>query len=318
MNGNTQKELKCTRYLTGEMEPEDRLVFEIELSVDEELLELFRDYKTIWQLYPQTEFDQSDSEIDNSSPARGWYKKLSKPILSLAAVLLVVVVSLHFFKGSNSLIHQITTAKNERIRVLLPDSSEVVLNSKSSIEYPDSYDEIREVTLKGEAYFKITKDKQRPFIVHNNGFDVKVLGTSFSVNTHTDRKKISLKEGKVEVLIKDNNDKITLNPNEQLLLDTNKNRVIKRNFNVHTELSWVDNLLILENLPFKEALTKIDSFYGVRFIINDPHIQQQRITGAFKDQNLEDFISSLEFITNVKVIYDEACSCYLIKAIKND
>ena len=319
MNENTQKELKCTRYLTGEMGPEDRLVFEIELSLDEELLLLFENYKKIWSLYPiENTCYNVTKPPQNSLSDRIKTLRIGKVILSTAAILLVLIGCFFYYENSFLYTNQIIAAKNERVRVMLPDSSEVILNAESSIEYPITFGEVREVTLKGEAYFKVAKDADHPFIVHNNGFDVKVLGTSFCVNTRTDQKKISLKEGKVEVLLNENNDKITLYPMEQLLLDTSNNRVIKRNFNVENEFSWIDNLLILENLTFKEALSKINSFYGVHFVIEDPQIEHQRITGAFKDQKLEEFITSLEFITNVQVTFHKTSESYLIKSIQND
>lgn len=318
MEENTQKELKCIRYLTGEMAGDESSVFEIELSLDEDLFHLFERYKMIWNNYPDYELHQMNAIHDvvpffgNFSKKYFNYKKL---LPAIAAIFIIAVSSFYFSQDVDLGTTKISTSKGERKHLLLPDSSVVVLNANSSIEYPNSFSDLREVLLTGEAFFMVQKDKQHPFIVHNKDFEVRVLGTSFSVNGYNDQKKVSLKEGGVEVLLKLNRDKITLNPDEQVLWDIITGEVLKRNFEAYKEFDWIDNLLILDNNLLNEALEKINRFYGVYFLIQDDDVGNQRITGIFKEQDLDEFIASLEFITDVEIV-PLSDNEFLIKAIE--
>jgi len=113
---------------------------------------------------------------------------------------------------------------------------------------------------------------------------------------------VSLATGKVNVVLKASNDEVNLLPNEQLTYSATTHEITKQNFNPEKAMAWKENILLLDNLSLKNALPKINDFFGVQFSIIDKTLENQRITGAFKDQNIEEFISSMEFITNVKVI----------------
>lgn len=75
----------------------------------------------------------------------------------------------------------------------------------------------------------------------------------------------------------------------------------KRNFDIDKISAWKDNILILDDVKLRDALFKINQFYGINFIIRDNTIANQRIKGAFKDQKIDEFIASLEFISNVTI-----------------
>ncbi|UII25948.1 FecR domain-containing protein [Fulvivirga maritima] len=324
MEVNTLKELKCVRYLTKEMPPEDRSVFELELTLDYELQDLLEQYQFIWNNYPTDDLLQLDDHNpyyteklreDLQQNKRQKWQRVA--YWSAAAVIIITAASLYFFNNTTQYTNHRITAKGERLTIYLPDSSKVMLNGDSRIEYPSVFEDTREVTLQGEAFFEVTKDKEHPFIVHSNELDVKVLGTSFSVNNKISDNTISLAEGKVEVLFNNKEDKVTLAPQEQLIWNSNTHEAVKRNFNLEKELAWKDNILMLDDLTFSNALAPINQFYGVNFKIDNEAIEKQRITGVFQDQNLEEFISSLEFITDVQVVR-QSHDNYLIKPVNHD
>jgi transmembrane sensor len=116
-------------------------------------------------------------------------------------------------------------------RVVLQDGTAILLKPNSSIEYPDKFSERdRRVQLKGEAFFKVTKDKNRPFIISTSEVTVKVLGTSFNVIAYEGAKEVSVavKTGKVSVVksskVKQNeptvSDEVILTPNQELIYNT--------------------------------------------------------------------------------------------------
>jgi transmembrane sensor len=305
----TQKEKKCVRYLTNEMSKAERSVFEIELSLDADLLSIYENFQTIWMSYPNSELlikTISFGEIINKSNTPVKSKSVKAAIKKrkvLALTFLSVFGLVFYFMGmpnSGYTNHRIA-GKGQRLSIILPDSSTVILNSGSEVKYSSDFGKQRTIWLEGEAFFKVTKNTKSPFIVHTNDFDVKVLGTEFNINSTTIDQTISLAKGKVNVLLKESKDEINLIPNEELVWNAKTKAIIKRNFDVSKALAWKDNILVLDDVKIEDAVPQINRFYGVNFVIKDSIIAKQHIRGAFKNQTIDEFITSLEFISDVRI-----------------
>lgn len=306
----SRKEKKCVRYIVNEMSKAERSVFEIELSLDDELLAIFENYKMIWANYPQSNllvstpsFNQVKDKYRKATPGTNTTISLfRKQIVFAAASLLVVCLGFYFTANASQRYANHKIAKvGERITLVLPDSSTVILNSGSDVKYFSDFGKKREVWLVGEAFFKVRHTKNSPFIVHTDAYDVKVVGTEFNINNNANDKTVSLEKGKVTVLLKESKDEINLLPTEELIWNSKTKAVTKRNFDVGKISAWKDNILILDDIKLQDALLKINQFYGVFFSIKDTAIAKQRIKGAFKDQHIDEFIASLEFISNVSI-----------------
>ncbi|TDD95107.1 DUF4974 domain-containing protein [Flavobacterium cellulosilyticum] len=293
------------------MSKAERSVFEIELSLDDELRAVFENYKMIWVSYPESKLPiqgNSFNQIKNQYRKRNRSTKATSFLFRKQAVFSVVFILLicfgfYFTKTTSHRYFNHKIAKvGERLTVLLPDSSTVVLNSGSNVKYFSDFGNKREVWLVGEAFFKVTHNEKFPFIVHTDAYDVKVLGTEFNVNNNSINKIVSLEKGKVKVLFKESNDEINLLPSEELVWNSKTKVVTKRNFDISEISAWKDNILLLDDIKLEDALLKINQFYGVHFVINDNDIANQHIKGAFKDQKIDEFITSLEFISNVSII----------------
>ncbi|NDP21462.1 MAG: DUF4974 domain-containing protein [Paludibacter sp.] len=306
----SQKEKKCVRYLTNEMSKAERSVFEIELTLDDDLLANFENFKTIWIRYPNSEFPKATTSFGKiikkyNKPEKGKSIKssLNYKVLLSTALLFFFCTIFYFVATPNSEYtnHKIAS-KGERLTFTLPDSSTVILNSGSEVKYSSDFGKRRDIWLKGEAFFKVTKNINSPFIVHTSDFDVKVLGTQFNVNGSKINQTISLSKGKINVLLKESKDEINLMPNEELVWNAKTKCIIKRNFDVNKVLAWKDNILLLDDVKIEDALPEINQFYGVNFVIKDAVIANKHIKGAFKNQSIDEFITSLEFILDVTVI----------------
>jgi len=305
----SQKEKKCVRYLANEMSKAERSVFEIELSLDDDLLTIFKNFQTIWISYPNSEFPKKNISFEEiikkyDTPKKSKSVKVSikkKATISMAFLLAFCLGFYFIGETSSAYTNHRIAPKGERLTFILPDSSTVILNSGSEIKYSSDFGKQRDIWLKGEAFFKVTKNINSPFIVHTNDFNVKVLGTEFNVNSTTINQTVSLAKGKVNVMLKESKDEINLIPNEELVWNAKTKAVIKRNFDVIKILAWKDNILLLDDVKIEDALPKINQFYGVNFIIKDSGIAKQHIKGAFKNQTIDEFISSLEFISDVSI-----------------
>ena len=305
----SQKEKKCVRYLTCEMSKAERSVFEIEMSLDDDLRAVFANFKTIWINYPNSELPKQTISFEEilhqySEPEKLKSVKVStkKKVVFSMAFLLVFCLGFYFIGMTKSEYtnHRIAP-KGQRLTFILPDSSTVILNSGSEVKYSSDFGEQRAVWLKGEAFFEVTKNNDSPFTVHTNDFNVKVLGTEFNINSNTIDQTVSLAKGKVNIVFKESKDEINLLPNEELVWNAKTKAVIKRNFDVNKVAAWKDNILFLDDEKFEDALSKINLFYGVNFIIKDAVIANKRIKGAFKNQTIDEFITSLEFISDVSI-----------------
>ncbi len=148
----------------------------------------------------------------------------------------------------------------------LPDKSIVYINSGSKVSYPVEFvGASREVFLSGEAYFKITTNKQIPFIVHTADMDIRVTGTEFNVSAYSDDSftQTVLVSGVVAVdrknLFKRN---IELKPGESLSLNKASGEVFKQQVNTDQYTSWIYGYIICNKEPVPGVLKKVERFYN--------------------------------------------------------
>lgn len=201
-------------------------------------------------------------------------------------------------------------------RLLLPDGSVVWLNSGSRISYPASFtDSLREVELEGEAYFDVTKDAERPFIVHTRDIHIKVLGTVFNVKSYPEdnRTEATLISGLVQV------SKTGARPEEALLLRPHEKLVVNREpepASVNTDINvpdnmtvkhikesitdtamvetaWVYNKLVFDGEDFREIATEMERWYNVKISIHDPAVASYRFHARFENESITEVLSAL-------------------------
>ena len=141
-----------------------------------------------------------------------------------AAVILGVIIALYLLVRpldhqvkNNLALNEVIAKPGTKIHLLLPDGSKVWLNSESRLQYKGKFsDSLREVTLEGEAFFDVVKDKTHPFIVHTSDIDVRVLGTAFNVKSYPKESSIeaTLIRGMIQVINKKDaaSSKIILHP----------------------------------------------------------------------------------------------------------
>ena len=227
-----------------------------------------------------------------------------RQVLRIAAIL-VLALAISFSAAKIILApNEITqiAAKGEKKEILLEDGSIIVLNSNSSITYPEEFGQTRNIKLSGEAYFKVFHDERKPFIVQTHDVKVKVLGTSFDINSYNHRQtKVSVLTGKVEVT-SPTGKKVHIIKNQEADL------IGKSNFEISQEdsqerIAWTSNIIILKNTTLAETAKIIENWYNVDIIFEDPALQNLTISGKFKDEKLENVLESIAFLKHLKIIY---------------
>ncbi|KAB5491441.1 FecR family protein [Flagellimonas hadalis] len=202
----------------------------------------------------------------------------------------------------------ITVVSNlgEKKEVTLPDSSLVTLNAGSSFTYPESFNgNTREVQLNGEAFFKVTHDPQKPFLVTASKLSTRVLGTSFNIKAYDDGPeiKISLATGSIQIS-KADRIMATLKPDEQLRYNKTTSDCVIETHSTNNDISWLDNIIKLNDHSLEETVRIVERWFNVKLHVVDKKSDAPTITGRFIDPTLEETIQSLELLTGSKIIYE--------------
>ncbi|MGY0391897.1 FecR family protein [Bizionia sp. KMM 8389] len=271
-----------------------------ELSPTE--LEAFKaldDYENLMKLsdglmhFKAPEFDEKAAYhvITNaiSEPQKTPHKWL-KPILRIAALLALSFSIYYYTSKSDTSILANTT---EKIALELPDHSQVTLNALSTLTYNENdWKTTRELTLEGEAFFKVSKGSQ--FKVQTAIGSVTVLGTEFLVEQRAGIFEVICYEGSVKV--KTDTKESVLTPGEQfLLLD---GELISTSKKEETEPAWLHDESSFENMPYKYVLQEFERQYQVK--INTTHIKtNQLFTGRFTHNNLEMALKTITLPLNI-------------------
>ncbi|MGS2761327.1 FecR family protein [Sinomicrobium sp. M5D2P9] len=200
--------------------------------------------------------------------------------------------------------NELTVPKGRRFNILLADGTEVFLNSESTFRFPVSFkgEGQRQVFLKGEGYFSVTKDKEKPFLVNAEKMVVEVLGTRFNVRAYENDGciKTSLQEGSVQVSGKDSQEiPVTIAPGEAAFFHSEKGTISVNKIIIENDVAWTENRLVFIQEPFSEVIKKIERSYGVRIINENKELENVRLYGDFDIQN-ESVEDVLKAFTTIK------------------
>jgi ferric-dicitrate binding protein FerR (iron transport regulator) len=197
-------------------------------------------------------------------------------------------------------------------KIVLPDGTQVWLNSGSSLKFSSDYSETREIYLTGEMYIEVAPDKKRPFHVNVPDFRVKVYGTRFNVSSYTGyQPHVVLVEGSVGLQSSDKQEAI-LKPGEQAVLTGSGFETKKVNTSSFT--SWKDGYLLFDDTPIIEVLKQIERYYNLSFNY-DENVNFRGLTCTGKiilSENLENVLKTLTLLTSSKYkIEDKKIYIYL-------
>lgn len=257
-----------------------------------------------------------------------WKTKTVKRLLVAASVSLLLVSAGWLWqkgltKGPQPNMQEIFAARGTKSHLVLPDGSEVWLNSDSRIYFNKDFNSpTREITLNGEAFFRVTKDTSRPFVVHTSAIDVKVLGTSFNVKAYENDQNIetTLITGSIEVKdrLEPQNARILLRPKEKLVfikpvsgpdrqVESVGKGLVAPAYEIKAlpagiadssvgETSWVQNRLVFDGDSFQDLAIKMERWFNVQVVFKNQRVSTYRLRGAFENESLEQALKGLQLI----------------------
>jgi ferric-dicitrate binding protein FerR (iron transport regulator) len=179
--------------------------------------------------------------------------------------------------------HILETPRGGEFKLTLADGTKVWINAASKLTYPSRFSKTeRVVTLEGEAYFEVTHDSKRPFIVHSGKQQIKVLGTSFNL-THYPNEAITstLVKGQIQIDTKKGSNTI-LSPGEQATYNQNHESLETKKVNTNHFTAWKDGLFYFNDEPLEEIMKVLSRWYDFDVNYKNGEIKDVRFTGTLK------------------------------------
>lgn len=227
-------------------------------------------------------------------------------IRNIAAILLFPLLGLsaYLYYQTNTLksksigLLETTTAYGVRTKITLSDGSEVWLNSGSTLSYPERFTEDkRQVTLSGEAFFKVKSDKDHRFDVQtSDGITVSAYGTEFNVQAYAEEPdiKATLAEGHIQIDQINQPASQELIPGEQAIYSRYTHQMQVRKVNLLVETAWKDGKLVFRRTPMEEIAKQLSRHFNVNIQLQGKEIFDYTYSATFTTETLAEILSLLE------------------------
>jgi ferric-dicitrate binding protein FerR (iron transport regulator) len=247
--------------------------------------------------------------LEQDQKPKGRIKKLILTVSKIAAILIIGLllgISVQYFKKAEPVYFTSIAPKGSVSQMVLPDNSIVYLNAGSQLKYTvEGLKEKREVFLDGEAWFDVTKNEKKPFVVHTPYYDVNVLGTQFNVKAYKNDAEIAttLEQGSVQITSSDNlklAQTAILQPGEQLVYNTQNKTINVKDVETRMFTAWKDNKLIFINMNLKELFVVLERKYGVDIQVTNNLILNYHYDGTIKNETILEVLDLLKETLPVK------------------
>jgi len=303
------------KYLVGETTQEESVLVKQWIDANEKNKKYFEQYLLIWEKSMELaagskisehqawkRFSQYRDEKNHDAKIFGINPRKSLAWLRIAAIILLVaaggLIYLFTSNGSNELV---AVRSNENVLTkTLPDGSVVVLNKRSVIFYPKQFSaNTRTINFEGEAFFSVTPDKNKPFIIHTGDVGIKVVGTSFNVRNTVDKTEVIVETGIVEVSKKDQT--VALNPKEMAVVFKNQATPLKQKnadelYNYYRTKEFVCNAT-----PLWKLVEILNEAYGENIVIANEKIKDLQLNTTFRSEGLDEILKVISATFNIRI-----------------
>ena len=302
-------------YLSGELTDKDRAMIDNWRTELPENEVLYHESLKVWEaLSLLNEMEQFNSfealrnvntKILQSGSAKWWIT-----IQRVAAILLLPLLVYSGYltiqnqtnsNGKEQVMMQTVSSRQGMVTQLaLADGTKVWLNSGSELQFPTSFaGDKREVLLKGEAFFEVTKNEKQPFRVNANELKVEVLGTSFNVVSFDDdaQSEVVLVTGKVALSSENGQIKKeygTLHSGQRAIYEKEKQKVFTEEVDVEKYIGWREGNLIFRDDSMEDVVKRLSRWFNVEITINDPEIKNYIYKATFRNENLIQVLNLLK------------------------
>ena len=257
-----------------------------------------------------------DQDLQSAGSLKApWFSPWKSPLKVAASMALLVGVGLWFFMlmTADPEIRYITktTQRGQRATITLGDGSTVQLNAESAITFPEQFPSSgeRSIQLQGEAFFEVSHNPEKPFIVDAGDLKTTVLGTSFNVRAYPENPSVSVTvaSGKVQVQPLTPPDagvpetaQVYLTAGQQARYHSEAAGISKTTVSLDEHLAWKDGTILLNQVTIEEAAGILGRWYDVEFVFNNEAIKHCIINGKFKSDKLVNILDNLHFLVGLE------------------
>lgn len=299
------------RYIKGEASQEEKDAIGTWLDADDKNKQDFLLQRGIYDAIIWNSKKEEHSEhLRKKEQTFVIRRKLVRELLKIAAVFLLALGCYSLFLSPKSdmtgaiALQSVHAPAGERAEITLSDGTKVWLNAKSTLTFPNQFEKTdRIVELDGEAYFDVTHDENKKFIVKTHLYDIKVFGTEFNVNAYSENNyfETALINGSVEVTSDKTGEKIILEPDKRVYTDTESNRLLLADIGQQDQFLWRNGLLYFEDQKVEDILEKLELYYDVTIEVKNTTILTHRYTGKFwTNDGVEQILRVLQLRHNFK------------------
>lgn len=194
-------------------------------------------------------------------------------------------------------LNKIVTVAGGEYTFTLSDGTRVWLNAMSELEFPvDFVGQERRVRLNGEAYFEVTADPERPFVVETAGMKTRVLGTSFNVQAYSDEQRVftTLLSGKVEVCLESEKASLVLEPGMASCWTRGSGELTCKEADVKNAVAWRYGSFVFEEEDIEVVMRMMSRWYGVEFVFDGGRKRKHTFSGKMsKDESIEEILTRI-------------------------
>jgi ferric-dicitrate binding protein FerR (iron transport regulator) len=300
------------KYLVGETDADENAMVEKWLDASDDNLKYYNDFKKIWEdslLIATKNTTVNENEAWERFQNR-IHKKETSVILNKSyrywqiAASIILIIGLGWFgysyfknKSDDAIIQ--LYASNRAKNDTLPDGTIVTLNKNSLLSYKKFTGSTRPVTLKGEAFFKVSPNKTKPFIIHINDVTVKVIGTSFNVKNKNGKTIVNVETGIVKV--SRNKDEVELIHGEKVVIANQQAGLFKSVSKGRLYNFYRNRELVCDETPLQELADALNEIYNVNIVIKSTSLQEKTLTTTFKDQSLDQILEVIQETFTIKI-----------------
>lgn len=196
---------------------------------------------------------------------------------------------------TTEIFHTLEIPRGGEYLLALSDGTMIYLNSESTLSFPVKFQgKERKVYLTGEAYFKVAKNTEHPFVVTAGELEVLVTGTTFGVRAYKDEKDIQTTLESGQVTVKVEGKSVKLVPNKQVLFNKSTMGLEVRDVDVDLYLAWADGRLVYDNCPLEKILTDLGRWYNIDVFYSRDELRSYQFSLNMKKH--EEFTQVLELI----------------------
>ncbi len=301
------------RYLRGDSNEEEKLTVVDWIDEDPDH---FKELQTLRRLYDLQIWQEEEAKSETLTVVKGKSSfkirqigfELAK-IAAVSAVALLIYVTLFNKKTETSeiVMQKLYVPAGQRAELTLSDGSKVWLNANTTFIFPNRFTgETRMVTLNGEGYFDVTKNKQNPFIVQTDRFNVKAWGTSFNLLAYSGSHlfETSLLEGSVEILKPESDKGIYLKPDDRVSLENDQ--LVLTKIQHYNYFLWKDGLISFDDESFPEMVKKLELYFDLKIEVKNASINRYHCTGKFRTKDgIEHILKVLQLSNQFNFKIDE-------------